>query len=74
MEENHVLSKHGPFQSKPVHKHTTPGSKEHLVYMEYVTKVWIDSLKISMRDVYLTLKLLFCLEGTLEAQVCKEIK
>lgn len=27
-EENRVLSKHGPFDSRPIHKQATPGSKE----------------------------------------------
>ena len=37
-EENRVLSMYGPFQSKPVHEHTTPSSKEHRENMEYVAE------------------------------------
>ena len=36
VEENRVLSKQGPFQSKPIHEHATPGSKEHRENMEHV--------------------------------------
>ena len=32
--ENHVLSKHGPFCSTPIHKNMTVGSKEHAENMK----------------------------------------
>ena len=37
-EENHVLSKHSPFDSKPLHKRATAGSKEHAENMESVAE------------------------------------
>ena len=37
-EENRVLSKHGPFDSKPLHKQATAGSKEHAENMESVAE------------------------------------
>lgn len=37
-EENRVLSKHGPFSSKPIHDHAIPGSKEHVENMESVAE------------------------------------
>ena len=37
-EENRVLSKHGPFDSKPLHKRATAGSKEHAENMESVAE------------------------------------
>ena len=37
-EENRVLSKHGPFHSKPIHKNASVGSKEHMENMESVAE------------------------------------
>ena len=37
-EENRVLSKHGPFDSKSVHKHAITGTKEHKENMEEVAR------------------------------------
>jgi len=37
-EENRMLSKHGPFGSKPLHKRATAGSKEHAENMESVAE------------------------------------
>ena len=37
-EENRVLSKHGPFLSKPLHKNASVGSKEHMQNMENVAE------------------------------------
>ena len=35
-EENRVLSKHGPFTSRPIHQQAHPGTKEHKENMEHV--------------------------------------
>ena len=37
-EENRVLSKHGPFLSKPLHRNASVGSKEHKDNMEHVAE------------------------------------
>ena len=37
-EENRVLSKHGPFHSKPIHKNASVGSNEHMENMESVAE------------------------------------
>ena len=38
-EENRVLSKHGPFLSKPLHENASVGSKEHMQNIENV-RMW----------------------------------
>ena len=35
-EENRVLSKHGPFTSRPIHQQAQPGTKEHKENIEHV--------------------------------------
>ena len=34
--ENRALSSHGPFCSKAIHEHVSPGSKEHKQNMEHM--------------------------------------
>ena len=43
-EENRMLSKHGQFKSKPIHKRDTPGSQEHMENMEYVASEVIQCI------------------------------
>ena len=40
-----MLSKHGQFKSKPIHKRDTPGSQEHMENMEYVTSEIIQCIR-----------------------------
>ena len=37
-EENRVLSKHGPFTSRPIHQQVDPGTKEHKENLEHVAR------------------------------------
>lgn len=42
--ENKVLSDHGPFNSKPIHDTSPPGSKQHQENMAYMANEVIDCL------------------------------
>lgn len=42
--ENKVLSDHGPFNSKPIHDTSPPGSKQHHENMAYMANEVIDCL------------------------------
>ena len=57
--ENRVLSKHGPFSSKPIHEHAIPGSSEHQQNMECVA----EEMKACIKEGSFGGRSLMCFRG-----------